>query len=74
MSKAGRKAPPRQLEATTPWQVGMVYMHKGRRVDCATVQGFRYWGALGFLHRSPNDAMDRIEKRGPYAPGGSMAA
>lgn len=56
-----------ELKVDSKWEFGKQWSYHGRVVECRTVQSFRYWVVGGFLHRSPMDAMERVDGTGLYA-------
>jgi hypothetical protein len=58
-----RKGALKPLCASSVWRHDGVFQHRGSKVECVVVQEGRYWKTKGYLHRSPNQAMDRIEGR-----------
>lgn len=57
------RAPIPQLQSSSRWVNGAVFQHRNVKVTCKVVQDHRYWATKGYLHGSPDHAMDRIEGR-----------
>ena len=57
------KPEPKPLASKSPWGFHVLYQYRRVKVLCVEVREDRYWKTQGFLHCSPDEALDRIEGR-----------